>query len=69
MDNVGIHIKKFNDKVRVLNQSGGKDLVMTASDARNLHSEIFDLLAKLSDFVDSKEQISEITMDGGNFRS
>jgi len=68
MDNVGLHVKKFNDKVRALNQSGGKDLVMTASDARNLHSEIFDLLAKLSEFSSKPDQVSEVSLDGGSFK-
>ena len=75
MDNLTLHIRKFNDKVRMLNSAGSKNLVLTAQEARSLHADIQDILShcvllskKLEAMsqADSKEVIS-ITVDGGKF--
>jgi hypothetical protein len=72
MDNLSIHVKMFNDKVKVMNQSGAKELSLSATDARNLHSDIFAILALVAD-LNGKLQVNseaavEISMDGGGFK-
>ena len=72
---VSLQIKNFNDKIRVMNQSQSRDLTMSASDARNLHTEIYALLAQIADLSKSSEavettndQVIQISMDGGGFK-
>lgn len=45
---------------------------MTADDARNLQSEIFDLLARIADLTaakkDSSQPVTSLELDGGKFK-
>jgi len=50
-----------------MNQTGGKQLVLSADEARNLHHDIFELLNYLNPRVKEKGEITQIEMDGGNF--
>jgi hypothetical protein len=72
MDNISIHIKNFNDKVKVMNQTQSRDITLNAQEARNLHSEIFALLAHIAELSNklqvTPEDTIEITMDGGGFK-
>ena len=68
--NLPIHIKKYNDKVRAMNQSNGKVLTLNAEEARSLHAEIYDLMATIAS-LSSKPTVPSITsisMDGGGFK-
>lgn len=70
-DNLSLPLKMFNDRVRVMNQTQKKDLILTAQDARNLHAEIFALLsqiAELSRKPQAEPDAVQISMDGGGFR-
>jgi hypothetical protein len=72
-NNLTIHLKMFNDKVKLMNQSQAKQLTLTAQEARNLHADLFDLLnhcATLSQELAIKqvEQIVNVNMDGGGFK-
>jgi hypothetical protein len=68
---LSLHVKMFNDKVRVMNQTQSRDLVLTALEARNLHADIFAILAQVSELA-SKPQVSDdvitVSMDGGGFK-
>ena len=69
---LSLHLKKFNDRVKVMNQTNSKDLILTAAEARQLQADVFDLLAKINDLVDLKKQAAEesviqINMQGGKF--
>lgn len=71
-NNPGLHVKAFNDRVKVMNQTGQKDLNLSAADARNLHADIFALLSLISELtfqVQAKYEDSQIDveMDGGKF--
>lgn len=71
MDNLSYHIKLFNDKVRVLNQTSGKVLTLTAAEAKSLHADIFDLLstiALLSKQGGTQTEITGLSLDGGGFK-
>ena len=75
-NNLPIHIKLFSDKVKQMNQRYVRDLVLSASEARNLHSDIFDLLnhcARLSLALEKARAINSgsdesAAMDGGSFK-
>jgi hypothetical protein len=72
--NTPLHIQRFNDKIRILNQAGSRELLLTAAEARNLHTEIFELLAettqlqeKIIKLTENPQGITQVEMDGGGF--
>ena len=70
-NNLPFHIRMFNDRVRAMNQSNGKLLTLNQQEARNLHAEIYDLMATISNLsktatVDTS--VTNISMDGGSFK-
>lgn len=70
-DNLPFHIKKFNERVRVLNQTNAKVVTLTAEEARSLHAEIYDLMAtitNLSKNTPNTINLTNIGMDGGSFK-
>lgn len=72
MDNkLSLHVKMFNDKVRVMNQTQAKQLILSAQEARNLHSDIFAILTQVTELSNKPQvtdEVVEITMDGGGFK-
>jgi tRNA A37 methylthiotransferase MiaB len=71
MDNLSLHVKNFNDRVRVMNQTGQKELTLSATDARNLHSDIYallSLLAELSGKLQVTDEVIAVNLDGGSFK-
>jgi hypothetical protein len=69
-NNVSLHIKMFNDRVRAMNQSGGKILTLNAQEARSLHAEIYDLMATIAGLAKGNTNTTDInvSMDGGKFK-
>jgi hypothetical protein len=72
MDNLSIHVRNFNEKVRIMNQSQRKELVLSAQDARNLHADIFALLTHIAELSEQPQvetpAVTQLSMDGGGFR-
>lgn len=72
MDNLSIHIKNFNERVKAMNQTHSKELTMSANDARNLHADMFAVLALVTELTHKLENVQETTvevvMDGGGFK-
>lgn len=68
---LSIHIKNFNNRVKVMNQTQAKELVLSASDARNLHNDLFNLLTQLAELTavkkESSDDVTKIEFDGGGF--
>ena len=69
---LSLHLKKFNDRVKVMNQTNAKELNLSALEARNIHSEIFELLTKINDLTEVRKQSDDnatvnVEFDGGNF--
>jgi len=67
-----MHLKMFNNKVKLMNQSQSKQLILSAQEARNLHADLFDLLnhcATISQKLQEKRQddVVSVGMDGGSF--
>ena len=68
-NNLPLHIKNFNNKVRAMNQANGKILTLNAEEARSLHAEIYDLMATIASLSKNSNTEESITvvMDGGKF--
>lgn len=69
---LSLHLKAFNNRVKVMNQTNSKELVLSALDARNLHNDIFDLLTQIQALSEVKqttetEAVVTVQMDGGGF--
>ena len=69
---LSLHLKKFNDRVKVMNQTNSKELVLSALEARNIHTELFELLAKINELTEIKKSAEDnstvsVEFDGGNF--
>lgn len=66
-----IHIKRFIDKVSIIESKQGKDVVIPVSDARGLRDEISKLLSDLYELKkeeSEKQQIIEVEIKGGSFK-
>jgi hypothetical protein len=66
--NLPFHLRLFNDRVRAMNQGGLRVLTLTADEARNLHTEIYNLLALTAKLANTDAPIVTVTMDGGGFK-
>lgn len=69
---ISLHLQNFNNRVKVMNQTNSKDLVLSALEARNLHAEVFELLAQIAALTKvpvekSNDNDLTIQMDGGGF--
>ena len=69
MDNLPLHIKKFNQRVQAMNQANSTILTLNAQEARSLHAEIYDLMATIANLSRTTPQdpVVNISMDGGKF--
>jgi len=69
MEPLSLAIRAFNEKIKVLNQTNSKQLVLSADDARNLHTDIFALLSNIAELRSSgTSDAVQINMDGGGFK-
>ena len=70
---LSLHLKNFNNKVKVMNQTNSKELVLTALEARNIQAELFELLGHIADLTAIKQKtiddnaVIRIDVNGGNF--
>lgn len=67
-----LHIQKFVDRVRGFELKGSKDFVMTINDAKDLHTDLTQLLLELHNLrvklaEPSENEVIKIKMDGGSF--
>lgn len=68
-----IHIKRFLDKMAVVESKQSKDVVLPISDARGLRDDVSKLLSDLYELTakkieESKEEVIEIQVKGGGFK-
>lgn len=70
MEQLSLSIRTFNDKVKVMNQTNGKQLVLSAQEARSLHNDIYALMANIAELVSNKieDDVIQISVDGGGFK-
>ena len=69
---MSLHLHKFVDRVRGLEARGGRDLVMSMTEAKDLHADITRLLIDLQQLretvaTNQVEETITIRMDGGSF--
>ena len=71
MQKLSLAIKNFNERVKVMNQTGSKQLALSADEARNLHADIFNLLANVAELqsqgMAEPVQTTTLSLDGGGF--
>lgn len=66
-------LQKFCERVRIMNQTNSKNLVLTVAEARNLESDIMDLLILIKDQAStinnqSQKDIVEIEIQSPSFK-
>lgn len=68
---LSLHLRKFNDRVKVLNQTNARDLVLSAAEARQLQADIFDLLTQIQALTEVKDsnqnEIIAVQVKGAGF--
>lgn len=57
---LSLHLRKFNDRVKVMNQTNARDLSLTAQEARQLQADIFDLLTQIQALAEVKSTEPEV---------
>ena len=66
-----LHINRFLDRLQQAEGRRQRDIVLTVSEARDLHTDITKLLLALEDLrgrtKENRPEIAEITVDGGSF--
>lgn len=69
MTQLSLTLKTFNDKVKLMNQTNNKSLMLTALEARNLHNDIFALLAQIAELTKPEAVVEQtvVDVDGGTF--
>lgn len=69
MQKLSLSIKNFNDRVKVMNQTGSKQLCLSTDEARNLHADIFNLLSNIAELSANTSDNGPIMsgLDGGGF--
>ena len=70
MEQLTIAMRTFNERVKAMNQTNGKQVVLSAQEARNLHSDIFALLTNIAELSSNKasEDVIQIEVSGGTFK-
>lgn len=68
---LSLHLRKFNDRVKVLNQTNARELILSAAEARQLQADIFDLLTQIQALAEVKEnnenEIIAVQVKGAGF--
>lgn len=73
MQNLSLAIKNFNDRVKQMNQTNSRQLSLSADEARNLHADIFAILANMAELTSNLQVKTQnnnelvVGLDGGNF--
>jgi hypothetical protein len=67
-----LHINRFVDRLQQADGRRQKDIVMTVSEARDLHTDITKLLIALEDLRErvaatDDQQVIEVQVQGGSF--
>jgi len=65
-----IHIKRFIDKVSIMEAKQGKDVVIPIGEARGLRDELSKLLVDNYELLQNKvavEPVFQVEMNGGRF--
>jgi len=61
----------FNVRVKQMIQTNGKQLVLSAQEARSLHNDIFAMLTNIAELAskgNTETDVIQISVDGGGFK-
>lgn len=72
MEPLSLALRTFNERVKQLNQTNGKQVVLSAQEARSLHNDLFALLANIAELSAQGgapvDEVIQISVDGGGFK-
>ncbi len=71
MEQLSLAMRTFNDRVKQMNQTNGKQLVLSAQEARSLHNDIFAMLTNIAELASkggAESDVIQISVDGGGFK-
>ena len=71
MEQLTLALRTFNDRVKQMNQTNGKQLVLSAQEARSLHNDIYALMNNLAEAASqstASDDVVQISVDGGSFK-
>ena len=69
---MSLHINRFIDNIKAAESRGGKDVILTLRDAKDLHGDITKLLLSLEQLRTQQVQQTEpieVVITGGGFKS
>lgn len=69
---MSLHINRFIDNIKAAEARGGKDVILTLRDAKDLHGDITKLLLTLEQLrtQDAKQnEPIEVVITGGGFKT
>ena len=68
---MSLHINRFVDLIKAQESRGGRDIVMSLKDAKDLHSDITKLLLVVETLRErqesQKEEVIKVEITGGTF--
>jgi hypothetical protein len=70
MEQLTVAMRTFNERVKAMNQTNGKQIVLSAAEARSLHSDLFALLTNVAELSSkgTDSEVIQIELSGGTFK-
>ena len=68
---MSLHINRFIDNIKAAEARGGRDVILSLRDAKDLHGDITKLLLTLEALrtQQQKSETIEVVVSGGTFKS
>lgn len=69
---MSLHINRFIDNIKATESRGGRDVILSLRDAKDLHGDITKLLLTLEQLRDQHTGQTEeiqVQLDGGSFKT
>ena len=68
---MSLHINRFIDNIKAAEARGGRDVILSLRDAKDLHGDITKLLLTLETLrtQQQKSETIEVVVSGGTFKS
>jgi hypothetical protein len=68
---LSLHINRFIDNIKATESRGGRDVILSLRDAKDLHGDITKLLLTLEGLrtQQQKQETIEVVVSGGSFKS
>jgi hypothetical protein len=68
---MSLHINRFIDNIKATESRGGRDVILSLRDAKDLHGDITKLLLTLEGLrtQQQKQETIEVVVSGGSFKS